>query len=139
MLSKHSSSLVIVSGFILSFLVLSPLPAQVFRGYYPSGVKQIQSDKQDKKTSIKVYYPSGKIQYVYEYENGKLNGKTRQYYENGILKTEINYVNDKKQGQSKYYYNTGMLMARIEYANDTGTGISRFYDETGKPIKNKAP
>jgi antitoxin component YwqK of YwqJK toxin-antitoxin module len=115
------------------------LPAQVFRGYYSSGTKQIQTDKRDKKNSIKVYYPNGKLQVIYEYENGKLNGKTRQYYENGTLKAEINYVDDKKHGQAKYYYDTGMLMARIEYANDLDTGVSRFYDATGKPIKIKVP
>ena len=74
----------------------SSAQAQVFRGYYPGGTVQVRSNTQDKKKIIKGYYPSGKLEVVYEYENGKLNGTTRQYYENGVLKAEVNYQNDKR-------------------------------------------
>jgi antitoxin component YwqK of YwqJK toxin-antitoxin module len=109
--------------------------AQVFRGYYPGGGVKVQSDKNDHRTIIKGYYPGGKLEVVYEYENGKLNGTTRQYFENGVLKAEIRYRDDKRQGLAKYYYQNGMLMAKIEYENDMETGNSRFYDESGGPMK----
>lgn len=108
--------------------------AQVFRGYSQNGTLQFKSDRQDNRNIIKVYYPSGKLEIVYEYEDGKLNGITRQYYENGVLKTETRYHNDKRQGISKYYYPTGMLLARIEYRDDVQVGAPRFYDENGKPM-----
>jgi hypothetical protein len=110
--------------------------AQVFRGYFPGGGVQVQSDRQDKKNVIKSYYPNGTLEVVYEYENGKLNGTVRQYFENGVLKAEIRYHDDKRQGMAKYYYQTGMLMAKIDFDNDRETGTSRFYDENGKPIKS---
>jgi antitoxin component YwqK of YwqJK toxin-antitoxin module len=109
--------------------------AQVFRGYSQSGTLEFKSDKRDNKNIIKVYYPSGKLEIVYEYENGKLNGTTRQYYENGVLKTETRYRDDKRQGMAKYYYPSGMLMARIEYRDDVQVGVPRFYDENGKPMQ----
>jgi antitoxin component YwqK of YwqJK toxin-antitoxin module len=108
---------------------------QVFRGYYPGGRQvQVQSDWQGRKNIIKTYYPGGKIEVIYEYENGKLNGTVRQYFENGVLKAEITYHQDKRTGPAKYYYPSGLLMARIEYDNDKETGNSRFYDEAGRPM-----
>jgi antitoxin component YwqK of YwqJK toxin-antitoxin module len=111
--------------------------AQVFRGYYPGGGVKVQSNKNDNRTIIKGYYPGGKLEVVYEYENGKLNGTTRQYFENGVLKAEIRYRDDKRQGLAKYYYPNGMLMAKIEYDIDRETGNSRFYDENGRPMKTR--
>jgi antitoxin component YwqK of YwqJK toxin-antitoxin module len=109
--------------------------AQVFRGYYPGGDVEVHSSRQGKKDVIKGYYPGGRLEVVYEYENGKLNGTTRQYFENGVLKAEIRYRDDKRDGMAKYYYPSGMLMARIEFDNDVETGRSRFYDENGRPMK----
>jgi antitoxin component YwqK of YwqJK toxin-antitoxin module len=128
-------------GMALGLTILTAAPggpvfAQVFRGYYPGGSQvQVKSDKQDGKKVIRAYYPSGKTEVVYEYENGKLDGTVRQYFENGVLKAEIRYHEGKRKGQAKYYYSNGMLMARIEYDNDRETGVSRFYDENGRPMK----
>ena len=126
----------ILLAFILPFVGgTGTVPAQVFRGYYPGGDVQVQANRQDNKNIIKGYYPGGKLEFVYEYENGKLNGTTRQYYENGVLKAEVRYRDDKRLGIAKYYYASGMLMAKIEFANDKETGNSRFYDENGRPMK----
>jgi len=136
---KNGTSCVAL-GLLLAFVLLpaagpDKVLAQVFRGYYPGGGVQVQSDRQDKKNVIKTYYPNGTLEVVYEYENGKLNGTVRQYFENGVLKAEIRYRDDKREGIAKYYYQTGMLMAKIEFENDRETGISRFYDENGMPLK----
>jgi antitoxin component YwqK of YwqJK toxin-antitoxin module len=106
--------------------------AQVFRGYSQSGSLQMKSDQRDNRKVITTYYTSGKLEAVYEYEDGKLNGVARQYYENGVLRTETRYNNDKREGTAKFYYPSGMLKARIEYQNDAQTGVPRLYDEKGK-------
>jgi hypothetical protein len=114
---------------------LSTAPAQVFRGYSQSGSLQMTSDRRDNKKVIRTYYPSGKLETMYEYEDGRLNGVAREYYENGVLKTETGYRNDKRDGTAKFYYRTGMLKARIEYSDDVQVGVPRFYDENGKPVQ----
>lgn len=106
--------------------------AQVFRGYSQSGSLQMKSDLRDNGKVITTYYPSGRLEAVYKYEDGKLNGVARQYYENGVLKTETRYKKDKRDGTAKFYYPSGMLKARIEYQNDVQTGVPRLYDEKGK-------
>lgn len=108
--------------------------AQVFRGYSQSGSLQMKSDLRGNRKVITTYYASGKLEAVYEYEDGKLNGVTRQYYENGVLRTETWYKNDKRDGTAKFYYPSGMLKARIEYQNDVQTGVPRLYDEKGRPL-----
>ena len=111
--------------------------AQVFRGYYPGGTVEVRSNTQDKKKIIKGYYPGGRLEVVYEYENGKLNGTTRQYYENGVLKAEVNYRNDKRNGPAKYYYSSGRLMARLEFKDDMETDTSKYYDENGNLLPSQ--
>jgi len=120
--------------FALLFGAFCHAGAQVFRGYSQSGSLQMRSDLRGSKKVISTYYPSGKIEAVYEYENGKLNGAIRQYYENGVLKTETRYKNDKREGTAKFYYQSGMLKARIEYRNDVQTGVAVYYDENGRPL-----
>src|SRR5271157_2521427 len=108
--------------------------AQVFRGYSQSGSLQMKSDLRGNRKVITTYYASGKLEAVYEYEDGKLNGVARQYYENGVLRTETRYQDDKRAGTAKFYYPNGMLKARIEYQNDVQTGVPRLYDEKGKLV-----
>ncbi len=139
MMRKSRIVLVLASVFITGLLPLPPgigtISGQVFRGYYPSGGVELQSSNFDRKKIIKSYYPGGKLEAVYEYEDGKLNGTTRQYFENGVMKAEIRYRDDKRQGLAKYYYPSGMLMAKIEFVDNKESGEQKLYDESGKPLQ----
>jgi len=138
MMRKYRAFLILVMACIGSFFPfpcdVGTLCGQVFRGYYPSGGVEMQLSNQDKKKIIKSYFPGGNLEAVYEYENGKLNGTTRQYFENGVMKAEIRYENDKRQGLAKFYYPSGMLMAKIGYVDNKENGERKLYDETGKPM-----
>jgi antitoxin component YwqK of YwqJK toxin-antitoxin module len=65
------------------------------------------------------------------YENGELNGISREYYESGALKSEGNYEDGEKIGIHKKYYETGILMAEENYENGKLKGVSREYYESG--------
>ena len=55
------------------------------------------------------FYPTQKIKYFKEFENGKINGLTKYWYENDQLEYEGNYINNKKNGLHKKWYNDGQL------------------------------
>ena len=57
----------------------------------------------------KLYYESGKIEFVSSWKDGKHHGPLKRYSENGILLEEIPFVDGKREGVGKSYYNDGKL------------------------------
>jgi antitoxin component YwqK of YwqJK toxin-antitoxin module len=101
-------------------------------------------------------YEDGKIKNIFNYKNGKLEGKATGYYKNGKIKIESCYENNNPVGLSKTYYEdghlksesevkdgklisykeyyqTGQLKEEVRYRN--GEGISKTYDIKGNEIK----
>jgi antitoxin component YwqK of YwqJK toxin-antitoxin module len=65
----------------------------------------------------KEYYPSGKLHFERNYENGKLEGIIKEYYESGKLQYERNFQNGKLEGISREYYESGKLQYERNFQN----------------------
>jgi antitoxin component YwqK of YwqJK toxin-antitoxin module len=80
---------------------------------------------------LKEYYPSGKLHFERNYENGKLEGITKEYCESGELGAEINYKNGVQDGLTKIYYDNGEIAFIDTYKNGKKIN-SKAYDEERK-------
>lgn len=77
------------------------------------------------------------LQGVYNYKDGKRDGKQTTFYENGQIETEYFYLRGQKSGEEKVYYKNGQLKNIITYDNGIMDGPEIGYGENGK-IVNKS-
>ena len=110
-------------------------------GKYKQDITGTVCDSQDKRSFIQiknglahgkaeVYLPIG-IFVKNNFQNGKLEGISKEYYGSGALQSEANYKNGKKEGIEKFYYESGALQEERNYKNDKKEGISKMYYESG--------
>jgi antitoxin component YwqK of YwqJK toxin-antitoxin module len=96
-----------------------------------------------------VYYPDGKIQQTFSYNDGKKEGISKEYDKDGNIITLYEYSNDflvsmdrinrvdkngLKQGDWKEYYPNGKIKSEKNYVNDLLNGYYKEYDEKGKLV-----
>ena len=81
---------------------------------------------------VKEYYPSGRVLYEIQYNEGKKHGLAKEYFEEGQLKSEVSYVDGKVQGFRKEYYPSGTLYESISFKDDQRDGVFSQYLENGK-------
>ncbi|GAA5030115.1 hypothetical protein GCM10011506_18980 [Marivirga lumbricoides] len=83
-------------------------------------------------TSVeKEYYPSGKIAYEYNIENGKKDGVALKYYESGELMQKSNWAEGEKVGKSFTYYKSGVEKYIANFENNKQDGWTFYYDSLG--------
>ena len=106
--------------------------------FYDNGtIKQIKGFVNDELVNAKSFYPNGKMQFEYNYKNGKQEGIAKSWYESGKIKLENNYVQDKKEGIEKAWYESGKPKYESNYANGLLHGNMNLYYDNGtiKQIK----
>ena len=78
------------------------------------------------------FYPSGQVQEMVHYKNGKHDGVFKSFFENGKTNQEGTYVNGIFQGEFKGYYNSGQLKEMLTYKDNEEFGAFTEYHENGK-------
>ena len=81
----------------------------------------------------KLYYPSGKVQDIRHYKNGRFMGDYKEYYESGTLKSEGSYADNKMTGNWKRYYQNGQLAEVVLFKDGNEDGAFKEFYSNGKP------
>jgi antitoxin component YwqK of YwqJK toxin-antitoxin module len=76
-----------------------------------------------------------KKEYVENYLNGKLEGKTIWYHDNGKKKWVINYVNGKQEGERIDYFEDGATERNCNYKNDCLVSETVYYTNGQKKFE----
>ncbi len=106
-----------------------------FKDYYLNGMLQGEGTLYNGKLKGKriMYYVSGEVSTVMEYDNGFINGFERQYYQDGSLKQEGQLKNEQKIGVWKAFHPNGQLKAITPFdQNGKVNGQSINYYSTGE-------
>jgi len=109
------------------------------------------------------YYPSGKLQAILYFDEGKLNGKVeffhddelqtkraeatledglmvdvyKEFHPNGARSAMIEYKNGLKHGDAEFYYPSGNLQLQGEFKKGSKEGKWKMYDENGDVISKE--
>ena len=110
--------------------------------------KELYSDDKKAGTAY-VYFPDGKIQQTFAYNNGKKEGLSKEFDREGNLITLLEYSNDflvsrekinrtdkngLKQGEWKEFYPNGSIKSEKTFKNDLMHGYYKEYDNRGKLV-----
>ena len=101
--------------------------------YYPSGKIEYVTDynADGQRTKWTRYYESGQVDSVEEYNDQGEHSKRTDYYENGKIESLTEYSDQGKTVKSTDYYENGKIRSVYEY-NEAGDIIkSTSYDENG--------
>lgn len=108
---------------LLSGLLLSSCSTQKFvAASHPNGKPEVEIYMKGKgenavKVMEKVYYSSGKLEYVGRFENGVEHGEWLYYYENGTRKFVENWRNGVEHGVHYDYAPDGQVYRELHYEN----------------------
>ncbi len=111
-------SVVIVLLLCLLSCKENTLKHQIF--YYENGNKKIERylDAHNKtQGKLHSYYPSGKLEMIIEYKNGRACGKFWSFYENGIVQNTSNVFKGKKNDTAWYFSEIGKLQSKYIFGN----------------------
>ncbi len=97
----------------------------------PDGRTEEMTYVSDKLVSSKTNFPSGNVEYAYNYVDGVREGDAYRYYETGEVRAKWNYKNGKIV-DGVAYYETGELKTKYSYVNGKAEGISFGYYKNGK-------
>ncbi len=74
------------------------------------------------------FYPNGKVESHYPFENSLYEGKYEAFYENGKIETLGYYKNDQRNGSWKWYYDNGQLESDYIYLRGkVSDHLKRYY------------
>ena len=76
-------------------------------------------------------YPDGTPRAIYNYHNGKAEGKSTFFYPDGTIQSVMHYQNDELNGSVQHFHPNGMLKHDSTYCNGETCGEGRDYDEQG--------
>ncbi len=81
-----------------------------------------------------VYYPSGRLQAIYEYIYGEINGVVKVYFDNdhSQLKQIVRYIAGKMAGELLLYEADGRLKKRLYYKDGLLHGPVYIYEKDQK-------
>ncbi|MBC7448722.1 MAG: toxin-antitoxin system YwqK family antitoxin [Hymenobacteraceae bacterium] len=81
---------------------------------------------------FKQFYPSGKVESVGRFTDGKPDSVYTEFYENGQRRLEVNWVAGLKEGPFRAWAATGKPMQEGTYRANQQTGPFRTYYPSGK-------
>jgi len=102
-----------------------------------------------KESTAFIYFPDGKIQQTFIYNNGKKEGLSKEYDKDGDIITLFEYNNDflvsrerinrlddngLKQGVWKEFYPNGIIKSEKQYKDDLMHGYYKEYDNRGRLV-----
>ncbi len=100
---------------------------EIARRVFESG-KTISSEGEIPDGTILEYYESGRLKNIFNYTNGKRNGKALSFYESGRLRATAFYHNDNPIGITKRYYENGNLMVESKIENGKQVYYKDYYE-----------
>lgn len=100
---------------------------------YPNGEKYEEANyvKDTLHGERKVYYESGKLEILENYNMGKFISPYKRFFESGKLQQEGNYENNIATGKWKKYYANGQLEELVNLVNNEENGPFQEYYENG--------
>ena len=104
-----------------------------FTSYYKSGIKQevgFYNDSSNRQGVFNNYYENGNIANIAIFNNGLIDGESKEYKENGKLETLTKWSNGKPQIATSYYED-GAIQSIIPFANEKPEGTIIQYIEAG--------
>lgn len=78
-----------------------------------------------------VYYATGELEAIFNYDRGKKSGKAVYYHLNGKEKKILEFVDDLAEGQIQEYSEEGQLFLTYEFKKGSQTGTSRKFYTNG--------
>lgn len=105
------------------------------QGIYLQGVYNYKDGKRDGKQTT--YYENGQIETEYFYLRGHKSGIEKQYHENGQLKNLVTYDNGIMDGEDIEYNNRGKIIGKLNYYKGNKHGLELHYTDDGKHIIKK--
>lgn len=82
------------------------------------------------------YFPNGQVKFIANFEEGKLNGASKEYSESGELLKEANYKDGSLNGLCTTYYLNRNVETAAMYENGVMCGKFVSYTEDGKVLRN---
>jgi len=84
------------------------------------------------------HYPTGQVEKVVEWKNGKRNGISRGYYTLGQLRDECNFLEDERNGTCRVWYPTGKLKTESQFFRGKPEGVWReWYPGTDRLLSEE--
>jgi uncharacterized protein len=117
------------------------------KGVYRWSKELFAADK--KEGTAYIYFPDGKIQQTFSYNEGKKEGLSKEYDKEGNIITLLEYNNDflvsrekinrtdkngLKQGDWKDFYPSGAIKSEKTFKDDLMTGYYKEYDTRGRLV-----
>jgi uncharacterized protein len=117
------------------------------KGVYVWSRELFAGDK--KEGTAYVYFPDGKIQQTISYNDGKMQGLSKEFDENGNIITLLEYNNDflisrqrinrvdnqgMKQGEWKEFFPNGGIKSERTFRDDLMHGYYKEYDNRGRLV-----
>ncbi len=78
------------------------------------------------------WWPNGKIKYLFNLENEKLEGIQKCWYEDGKLHHKLNYIKNKQHGVQKSWHKNRQLHEKFNYINGILKGTQQIWYDSGK-------
>lgn len=76
-----------------------------------------------------VYYPTGDLEAIFEYDRGKKSGPATYYHQNGKQKKKLYFLDDQACGTIEEFTEEGDLLFTYEFKNGIQTGPAyKFYN-----------
>lgn len=111
--------------FVVVFILILSSCTKTKKTYWSKGVVKSETHYKDGKIhgTYMAWFPNGKKEMEFHYNNGALDGVSKIWHYSGHLKSEENYCMGKKCGTFTYYKYNGLLERRMNYENDTLNGL----------------
>jgi len=117
------------------------LPYGIWRIYYPSGNLQSVANYDEGEVTGDFYDYFDKnpreLMVQAHYDHDLLEGEYLEYWVNGAQKAKLHYKNGKLHGEALYYFSTGQLKTKGKYRNGEKKGKWLFYNKKGEVIGKK--
>ena len=97
-------------------------------GFQTADISLIPNDY----TGVAFKCVDGKVIWLYNYKDGKLEGLCRDWRENGQLYSEGNYKEGKLEGLKRKWYENGQLQWEENYKDGKLEGLCRDWHENGQ-------
>ena len=97
-------------------------------GFQTADISLIPNDY----TGVAFKCVDGKVIWLYNYKDGKLEGLCRHWHENGQLKYEYNFKDGKRDGLCRTWYEDGQLGWEDNYKDGKLEGLCRYWHENGQ-------
>lgn len=115
---------------ILLLLLITALPAQVFRSYSADNSLLKSHPLTKRRHLTREYREDGSLASESQFHNGRRDGLTQEYYPDGKLKAEIYFKNGREHGTARFYYPSGLIRQKIVYERGK-VDEQYFYNEEG--------